>query len=153
MLVYVDADACPVRDEIIEVCKRHAATPVFVANQGIGAVYREPSARMEVVAGSFDAADDWLVENAQPGDLVLTADLLLAQRAVKKKVDVLNFKGGRLTDDVIHDLVAQREIQNQLRQMGLPAHQPAPFSKQNRGAFKSGLHDWLERRKRELAQS
>lgn len=152
MIVYVDADACPVREEIIEICKRHAVQPVFVANKGIPGVFREPSAHMEVVAGDFDAADNWLVENAEPGDLVLTADLLLAQRAVKKKVDVISFKGDRLTDDVIHDLVAHREIQAQLRQMGLPSHQPMPFNKKQRGSFKSGLHDWLERRKRESAQ-
>ena len=63
---------------------------------------------MQVVTGEFDAADNWLVENAREGDLLLTADLLLAQRAVKKKIEVMNFSGSSWTDEVIHDLVARR---------------------------------------------
>jgi uncharacterized protein len=152
MTVYVDADACPVRDDILEICKRHAVQPVFVANTGIAAVFRDNSARMEVVDGSFDAADDWLIEHAQPGDLVLTNDLLLAQRAVKKSVQAMSFKGQWLSDDVIHDLVAHREIQAQLRQMGMPAAQPAPFGKKHRSHFRSSLHDCIERLKRRQAE-
>jgi uncharacterized protein YaiI (UPF0178 family) len=153
MNLYVDADACPVRDEIFEVCKRHSIQPIFVANQGIPAVWRNAAAHMEVVSGDFDAADDWLIEHAEPGDLVLTADLLLAQRAVKKGASVLSFKGDRLTDDVIHELVAHREIQNQLRQMGLPSAQPMPFNKKHRGQFRASLHESIERRKRDEARA
>lgn len=154
MNLYVDADACPVRDEIFEVCKRHAIKPIFVANTGIPDVWRNSNnAHMEVVNGDFDAADNWLVEHAEAGDLVLTADLLLAQRAVKKGAAVISFKGDFLTDDVIHDLVAHREIQNQLRQMGLPSAQPMPFNKTHRGNFKSSLHQWIERRKRDEARA
>ena len=147
MNVFVDADACPCRAEIIEVCKRHGVVPVFVANKGIAGVWRETNAKMEVVSGDFDAADDWMVERAQPGDLVLTADLLLAQRVVKNSAAVISFKGDRLTDDVIHELVAHREIQKHLREMGLPSAQPMPYNKKHRGTFKSALHLWLERNK------
>lgn len=148
MTIFADADACPARDEIILVCKRYALVPIFVANKSIPAVANRVDARMEVVEGSFDAADDWIVSSAQPGDLVLTADLLLAQRCVKKNVEAMNFSGGALTDEIIHDLVARREIQKNLREMNLPSHQPVPYGKENRSNLKSSLHTWIETRKR-----
>ena len=142
----MDADACPAKTEILLICKRHGIVPVFVANNPIPAIADNSSARMEVVSGDFDAADNWIVEQAQPGDLVMTADLLLAQRVVKKHVEAMNFSGGRLTDDVIHDLVARREIQKHLREMNLPSHNPVPYGKQNRSNLKSALHTWIETR-------
>jgi uncharacterized protein len=148
MNVYVDADACPARDEILEVCKRHKIQPIYVANKSITAIENCGAATMVVVPGEFDAGDNWIVEHAEEGDLVLTADLLLAQRAVKKKVDVINFTGGYLTDDIIHDLVAKREINKYLRELNLPSDQPARFGKTHRSRLKSSLHEWIERRKR-----
>ncbi len=146
--VYVDADACPARDEIRLVCVRHQIQPIFVANKIIPALARDRAVRLEVVGGDFDEADNWIVEQAFAGDLLLTADLLLAQRAVKKKVDVMNFSGGFLSDDVIHDLVARREVQKYLREMNLPSHQPVPYGKANRSNLRSSLHLWLETRLR-----
>jgi uncharacterized protein YaiI (UPF0178 family) len=153
MNVFVDADACPARMEITEVCARHGIVPVFVANKEITAVINDKRAKMEVVTGSFDAADDWIAGQAKPGDLVMTADLLLAQRVVKNHSEAMNFSGGFLTDDIIHDLVAQREINNQLRQMNMPAHQPSHYGKLHRSALKSGLHQWIESRKRRSANN
>jgi len=144
MNVYVDADACPAKDEILLVCKRHGIVPVFVANAPIAAIAGSVHARMEVVSGDFDAADNWMVEQALEGDLILTADLLLAQRAVKKKAIVLNFSGQHLSDDLIHDLVARREVQQKLREMSLPSHRPAPYGKESRSALKDGLHRFIE---------
>lgn len=146
--IFVDADACPAKDEIIQVCKRHGCLPTLVANAPILRYARSKDVWMEVVTGDFDAADNWIVEQAKAGDVVLTADLLLAQRLVKNKVDVLNFSGRHLSDDVIHDMVASRDIQAQLRQMNLPAHQPVPYGKQNRSQLKASLHQWLEQRLR-----
>src|SRR5690349_20867664 len=131
MNVFVDADACPAKTEILLICKRHGLVPIFVANNPIPALADNPAARMEVVTGEFDAADNWIVEQAQPGDLVMTADLLLAQRVVKKHVEAMNFSGGMLSDEVIHDLVARREVQKYLREMNLPSHQPVAYGKQN----------------------
>jgi len=148
MTIYVDADACPARDEILFVCKRHNLTPIFIANKSIPSIASNKDARMEVVEGAFDAADDWIVIGAKPGDLVMTADLLLAQRVVKNRVEAMNFSGGLFTDDLIHDLVARREIQKMLREMNLPAHQPVPYGKQNRSNLKASLHTWIETRKR-----
>jgi len=148
MRIYVDADACPAKTEIVTICKRHSLKPVFVANKAIPAIENSIDAAMEVVTGDFDAADNWIVEQAQPGDLVMTADLLLAQRAVQKHVEAMNFSGGALTDDIIHDLVARREIQRHLREMNMPSHQPVPYGKQNRSNLKSCLHTWIETRKR-----
>ena len=146
--VFVDADACPAKDEILLVCKRHGIIPTYVANAPIPSIASSKAARMEVVTGAFDAADNWLIENANEGDLILTADLLLAQRAVRKKIDVMNFSGNAWTDDVIHDLVARREIQEHLRAMNLPSHKPVPYGKENRSRLKAGLHQWIETRKR-----
>lgn len=148
MNIFVDADACPAKNEILEVCRRHKLVPVFVANGEIPAITQRSDARMQVVPGSFDAADDWIVQQAQPGDLVLTADLLLAQRAARNKVDAMNFSGRALTDDVIHDLVARREIEQHLREMNLPSHKPVRYGRENRSRFKAALHEWIERRKR-----
>jgi uncharacterized protein YaiI (UPF0178 family) len=148
MTVFVDADACPAKGEIIEVCKRHGVVPVCVANAPIPAIENSSHAKMQVVVGAFDAADDWIIAQARPGDLIMTADLLLAQRAAKNKIDAMNFSGGALTDDIIHDLVARREVQKYLREMNLPSHQPVPYGKQNRSNLKSALHQWIETRKR-----
>ena len=131
--VFVDADACPARDEIRLVCQRHKCAPVFVANKPIAALAHDPAVRM--------------VTHARAGDLLLTADLLLAQRAVKQHIDVMNFSGGWLSDDVIHDLVARREIQQYLREMNLPSHKPVPYDKRNRSGLRAALHQWFERRR------
>ncbi len=152
MNIYVDGDACPARAEIIEVCKRHGIRPIFVANNPIPSIVASPGAQMEVVTGAFDAADTWIVEHAGPGDLVMTADLLLAQRAVKQHVEAMNFSGGALSDDIIHDLVARREVQQMLREMNLPSHQPVPYGRKNRSNLKASLHEWIETRKRRAAQ-
>jgi uncharacterized protein YaiI (UPF0178 family) len=148
LAVFVDADACPARDEILFICKRHSVIPTFVANNEILSITNSMDAKMKVVPGDFDGADNWLIEQANEGDLILTADLLLAQRAVKKKIEVMNFSGNVWTDDVIHDLVARREVQKYLREMSLPSHQPVAYSKENRSRLKAALHQWLESRLR-----
>lgn len=150
MNVFVDADACPAKDEILLVCKRHGVVPVFVANAPLAAIAANSGARVEVVPGDFDAADNWMIEQAVAGDLILTADLLLAQRAVRKQVSAIDFSGRQFTDELIHDLVARREIQQVLREMSLPSHRPSPYGKQNRSQLKDTLHRWLELRKRGL---
>jgi uncharacterized protein YaiI (UPF0178 family) len=143
MKVLVDADACPAKDEIVMVCKRHGIVPSFVANKEISALAHRTDARMEVVSGDFDAADNWLIEQAQPGDLIMTADLLLAQRAARAEVDAMTFSGRALTDEVIHDMVAHRNIQQHLREMNLPSRQPVPYNKHNRSRLKAALHEWI----------
>jgi hypothetical protein len=148
MKVFVDADACPAKGEIVLVCKRHGVIPMFVANAPIPTLSRRADVHMEVVPGDFDAADTWIVAQAQPGDLVLTADLLLAQRAARNGVDAMSFSGRALTDDVIHDLVARRDIEQHLREMNLPSHKPVPYGRQSRSRLKAALHQWLEQRKR-----
>lgn len=148
MTIFIDADACPAKNEILEVCRRHKIVPIYVANASIPAIANASDAKMEVVTGDFDAADNWIVEHAREGDLLLTADLLLAQRAVKNKVEAMNFSGGALTDELIHDLVARREVQKYLREMNLPSHQPVAYGKKNRSNLKASLHQWIETRKR-----
>lgn len=151
MHIFVDADACPAKEEILLVCERHGVVPIFVANAPLAAIARHAFARMEVVAGDFDAADDWMIEQAVEGDLILTADLLLAQRAARKKIAAMNFSGQPLSDEIIHDLVARREVQQYLRELNLPSHRPAPYGKQGRSQLKASLHQWLEARKKRPA--
>ena len=80
--IYVDADACPVKDEVVKVAERHGLTVTFVSNGGLRPS-RDPMIRNVVVSKGADAADDWIVDNAKPNDIVVTADIPLAARLVK----------------------------------------------------------------------
>ena len=95
--IYIDADACPVRDETYKVAARYQLKVLVVANKAMR-VPDDPLIRMVVVAGSFDAADDWIVENAGRTDIVITTDILLADRCVKKSVRAISPKGEEFTD-------------------------------------------------------
>ena len=92
MKVYLDADGCPVKDEAYKVAGRYGIKVVVVANKRLN-IPLDPLIEMQVVTGDFDAADDWIVESASPGDIVVTSDILLANRCVQKKMRALNAKG------------------------------------------------------------
>ncbi|MCA8900768.1 MAG: YaiI/YqxD family protein [Hyphomonas sp.] len=138
--VLVDADACPVKEEVYRVALRHQASVVIVAN----AYLRIPEHRLisrQVVTDGFDAADDWIAEAAGPDALVITADILLAQRALEKGARVLAPTGKPFTDASIGNAVAVRAIHADLR-AGLGENAPrgaAPFSKQDRSRFLNAM--------------
>ncbi len=144
--IYIDADACPVKDETYKVAARYKLKVVLVANQSMK-VPLDPLVQMEVVSGSFDAADDWIVETAVMGDIVITSDILLAQRCVGKKVRALSPKGDEWTEDNIGGAVASRELMQNLRHMG--EHRgPAPMDKRHRSQFLNKLDQIIQSLKR-----
>ncbi|MBX7258914.1 MAG: YaiI/YqxD family protein [Candidatus Hydrogenedentes bacterium] len=132
--IYVDADGCPVKDEVNRVAQRHGLSVTLVANSWM----RAPQAdwlSLVVVDDGFDAADDWIVEHAQPNDIVITADIPLASRCLKKGAAVLGPKGHPFTEASIGEVLATREIMAHLRESGVNTGGPAPFSKADRSRF------------------
>ena len=138
--VLVDADACPVKEEVYRVALRHGVAVVIVAN----AYLRIPEHRLisrQVVTDGFDAADDWVADQADPFSLVITADILLAQRCLDKGARVLSSTGKPFTDASIGSAVAVRAIHQDLR-AGLGENAPRgapPFSKQDRSRFLNAM--------------
>lgn len=145
-IIYIDADACPVKDETYKVALRYQLKVFVVANQFINTPL-EPLIQMEVVSGGFDAADDWIVETSNDGDIVITSDILLAQRCVAKKVRALSPKGEEWTEDNIGGAVAGRELMQNLRHMG-EQRGPAPMEKRHRSEFLNKLDQIVQSLKR-----
>ncbi len=135
--VFVDADGCPVKKEIYRVAGRHGLEVTLASNSRMQ-VPDEAWIRLVVVHGGFDAADDWIVEHAAAGDIVVTADIPLADRCLKKGVRALTPTGKVFTPDSIGEAMASRELLSYLREMGTVTGGPAPFSPKDRSRF---LHE------------
>ena len=135
--LYVDADACPVKAEAVKVAERHGLATVFVANSWLP-LPRSPRVRMQVVAGSFDAADDWIADHVQRDDVVITADIPLAARALQAGAWVLGPSGKPFTGDNIGNALATRELMADLRAYGVGGG-PPPFSARDRSRFLEAL--------------
>jgi len=149
-IIYLDADACPVKEQVYKVASRYEMPVVVVANSPL----RIPDmaglhARMMVVPGAMDAADDWIVEQATPVDLVLTADILLAQRTLENGVRTLDFRVREFSPTRFGDAVAARDMAAMMRSMGLTTGGPAPFSPKDRGKFASLLDNAVSKMARE----
>jgi uncharacterized protein YaiI (UPF0178 family) len=132
--ILIDADGCPVKEEVYKVAERYKLSVLLVANKALN-LPLNPLLKMVVVSGGFDAADDWIVENSADGDIVITVDILLADRCVKKNVRVLGHKGDEFTTDNIGSAVANRELMQNLRHMGEMRGGPAPMDKKARSNF------------------
>jgi uncharacterized protein YaiI (UPF0178 family) len=142
--IYIDADGCPVKEEIYKVAGRYKLKVFIVANQYLN-IPLSPLLEMHVVSGGFDAADDWIVEQVGIGDIVVTGDILLADRAVKKGAAVLGHKGNEFTEDNVGDAVAARELATHLRQTGEMRGGPAPMEKKDRSLFLGKLDQIIQR--------
>lgn len=145
-MIYVDADGCPVKEEIYRVADRLKVEVVLVANKPMS-IPANDLFKMVVCGSGFDAADDWIVERAGPNDVVITADILLADRCIKKHARVLGHKGVEFTEDNIGMSVANRELMENLRHMG-ERHGPAPMDKKARSQFLGKLDQILHALKR-----
>lgn len=145
--LYIDADGCAVKDESYKVAERYRLKVFVVANKWLS-VPSDPRIEMVVVQGGFDAADDWIVERGGRGDIVVTSDILLAERCVKKGMAVLGPKGIEFTEDSIGGAVATRELMQNLRHMGEMRGGPAPMEKKDRSAFLGKLDQIIQRLKR-----
>ena len=145
--LYIDADGCPVKQEVYRVAERYKLPVAVVANKQMN-LPANSLFEMVVVTGAFDAADDWIVEHSNPGDIVVTADILLADRCVKKSVRVLGPKGVEFTADNIGAAVATRELMRDLRDMGEIQGGPAPMDKKARSRFLAKLDEIIQSLKR-----
>lgn len=144
--ILVDADACPVKEEIYKVAWRHQVPVVIVSNRPFR-VPDHPLVRRVVVPDSFDAADDWIAQACGPRSVVITADILLADRAIKAGASVLSPTGKPFTASSIGGAIATRAIMADLRAgaMGDALGGPPPFAKADRSRFLSALDGALSR--------
>ena len=141
--LYIDADACPVKQEMYRVAERHAlkgvALKVFVVSNSPIAVPRDPLIERVVVGGGMDEADNWIAERARAGDIVITADVPLASRCVKAGAEVIAPNGRAFTRDSIGMTLATRNLMDSLRSAGEITGGPKPFSPRDRSSFLSAL--------------
>jgi uncharacterized protein YaiI (UPF0178 family) len=142
--IYVDADACPVKDEVVKVAGRLGLVVTFVSNGGLRPS-RDPMVRYVVVSKGADAADDWIVENAAENDIVVTADIPLASRAVALGAHVLGPTGRAFTTASIGMAVAMRDLNQHLRETGESKGYNAGFSPKDRSRFLGALDEAARR--------
>jgi len=141
--VFVDADACPVKQEVYRVAKRYGLSVTLVANSRMRAP-DEQWVRLEVVKGHVDAADDWIADHVGEGDIVVTADIPLAARCLEKGALALGTTGRPFTADNIGDALATRELMSDLRDLGTMAGGPPPFAKRDRSRFLQRLDEMIQ---------
>lgn len=142
--ILVDADACPVKDEVYKVAFRRGVAVSVVSNMRLR-VPEHPLIARVVVGDGFDAADDWIAEQAGPGAVVITADILLADRCLKAGAAVLGPTGKPFTLASIGSAIATRAIMADLRAGGDGIGGPAPFAKTDRSRFLQALDEVLVR--------
>lgn len=151
MQIYIDADACPVKDEAAKVAARHNLTIHYVSNSHMRLPFGENVKRVIVTSGA-DAADDWIVEQVQPNDIVVTADIPLAARAHKKGARVISNSGKAFTEDSIHMALAMRNLMSDLREAtpDLRGSNTA-FTARDRSQFLQSMETAIQSVKRSLA--
>jgi uncharacterized protein YaiI (UPF0178 family) len=151
--IYIDADACPVKNEAYRVAERHlvkgTALKVFVVSNSPIAVPRDEMIERVVVAAGMDEADNWIAERAHRGDIVVTADVPLASRCVKSGAAVIAPNGKPFTEDSVGAALATRNLMDSLRSAGEITGGPKPFAPRDRSAFLSALDQAIVRLKRE----
>ena len=145
--IYVDADACPVKNEIYRVAERYGLKVHVVSNSWLN-VPRDPRIELVVVSDSFDAADNWIADSAGEGDIVITADIPLADRSLKKGAVVIGNTGVPFTTSSIGMALANRELLSNLRAMGEVTGGPRPMSQRDRSRFLSTLDEAIQRMRR-----
>jgi uncharacterized protein YaiI (UPF0178 family) len=148
IVIYIDADACPVKAEVYRVAERHAIK-VYVVSNSFMAVPREPLIERVVVGGNPDAADDWIAERAARGSIVITADVPLAHRAIKAGAQAIAPNGRPFTEESIGMALATRNLMDDLRSAGHITSGPKPFQPRDRSNFLSALDLAITRLKRE----
>ncbi|MFK4058255.1 YaiI/YqxD family protein [Brevundimonas sp. NPDC046655] len=136
--LYIDADACPVKEEVYRVARRYGLKVFVVSNAWIN-VPREPLIEQVVVDAGPDVADDWIAERATTGDIVVTADIPLADRCLKSRAQALKSNGQPFTPDSIGSALAGRMVGEHLRSIGVATSGPPPFSNADRSRFLQAL--------------
>ena len=145
--IFVDADGCPVKQEVYGVAKRYGLKVIVVSNSRMR-IPPEDWLQLIVVDGQFDAVDDWIVEHVSEKDIVISGDIPLASRCLKKGALVLGPTGHEFTDDNIGEALASREISDHLRELGTMTGGPAPFDKRARSRFLNRLDATIQSARR-----
>lgn len=145
--IYVDADACPVKDDVVRVAERHELTVHIVSNGGMRPS-GHPLVRHVVVPQTPDAADDWIAERIGAGDIAITGDIPLAARCLEQGAVVLGHDGRPFTSDSIGMALAMRELMRDLRESGASKGGGPAYSKQDRSRFLRSLEDNIQAIKR-----
>jgi len=144
LIIYVDADACPVKDEIYRVARRHDMPVRVVAKVTLAVPHLAMGPRIElIVRGGFGEVDDWIAAEAGPRDIVVTSDIPLAARCLEKQARVLSPKGQPFTDNDIGNALATRALMDELRQGGTITGGPDPMTPQDRSRFLSKLDEMI----------
>ena len=138
--IFVDADGCPVKQEVVRVARRHGLKVTLVSNSRIH-VPRGERIEGVVVKGDFNAADDWIADHVAPGDIVVSNDIPLASRCLAKGAAVLTPAGHVYTEENIGEALAHRNLMSQLREMGAMTGGPAPFQARDRSRFLQRLDE------------
>jgi hypothetical protein len=141
--IFVDADACPVKQEVYRVANRYGLNVTLVSNSWMRAP-PEDRINLVVVDGRLDAADDWIVEHVGENDIVISGDIPLASRCLEKGALVLGPSGRVFTDESIGEALATRELLSQLRELGTVTGGPAPFRKRDRSRFLQRLDEIIQ---------
>jgi len=138
--IYVDADGCPVKDDVYRVAGRYDVPVTLVANSWMQTPNDE-NIELVVVGNDPDEADDWIADQVNANEIVITADIPLAARCLKKGAYVMGPKGRIYTDASVGEALAGREVATQLREHGIMTGGPAPFSQKDRSRFLQRLDD------------
>ena len=141
--IFVDADACPVKQEVYRVANRYGLNVTLVSNSWMRSP-PEDRINLVVVDGRLDAADDWIVEHVDENDIVISGDIPLASRCLEKGALVLGPSGRVFTDESIGEALATREFLSQLRDLGTVTGGPAPFRKRDRSRFLQRLDETIQ---------
>jgi uncharacterized protein YaiI (UPF0178 family) len=147
VIIYLDADACPVKDEAYRVAQRYGLK-VYVVSNSFMTVPKHPLIERVVVEAGSDVADDWIADRALPGDVVVTQDIPLAERALAKDAYALAPNGRPFTRDSIGSAMAQRAIMEQIRATGAITGGPKPFGAADRSRFLQALDETIVRERR-----
>jgi uncharacterized protein YaiI (UPF0178 family) len=141
--LYVDADGCPVKNEVYRVARRYRLNVCLVSNSRMR-IPQEDLFELVIVNEQFNAADDWIVARVGNNDIVVSSDIPLAARCLKKGARALDPKGRVFTEESIGDALANRELMAYLRDMGNITGGPAPFNKRDRSRFLQRLDDVIQ---------
>jgi uncharacterized protein YaiI (UPF0178 family) len=148
-IIYVDADACPVKDEVIKVATRHNISVLMVSDGGIRP-YPSPLVDLVIVKQGIDAADDWIAQHIGSGDITITSDIPLAARCLENGAKALKPNGDAFTENSIGMALATRELMQGLRESGEITGGPRPFSKRDRSEFLNSLEVVVQNIKQSL---
>jgi hypothetical protein len=143
MTIYVDADGCPVKDEVYRVARRYKLKVYLVSNSRMR-IPHEELFELVIVNEQFNAADDWIAARVGNKDIVVSSDIPLAARCLKKGARALDSKGRVFTEESIGDVLANRELMAYLRDMGNITGGPTPFDKRDRSRFLQRLDDVIQ---------